>query len=63
VSTVVVAHPNCFFLQNRETVLEEIHDMSWVSCDAEEIESTVADRLAGLGYIAVLGEKQLASGC
>ena len=62
-ASIVVAHPSYLALQSMEIVLEEIRDRSSVSCDAEEIESTVVDRPAGLGYIAASGGKQLAFGC
>lgn len=60
-ASIVVAHPSYLALQSMEIVLEEIRDRSSVSCDAEEIESTVVDRPAGLGYTS--GGKQLAFGC
>lgn len=62
-ASIVVVHPNSLVLQNKETVLEEIHDMNWVSCDAEEIENTAVDRPAGPGYTAASGGTQLAFGC
>ena len=62
-ASIVVAHPSYLALQSMEIVLEEIRDRSSVSCDAEEIESTVVDRPAGLGYIAASGGMQLAFGC
>lgn len=62
-ASIVVAHPSYLALQSMEIVLEEIRDRSSVSCDAEEIESTVVDRPAGLGYTAASEGKQLAFGC
>jgi hypothetical protein len=62
-ASIVVAHPSYLALQSMEIVLEEIRDRSLVSCDAEEIESTVVDRPAGLGYTAASEGKQLAFGC